>query len=182
MPGFSINNTSSQNSKYNKAEIRRKHRWRVATGAGFTDNPRDWLYLQKAQRPQFKFQEAVMHHDQEQAYFAGKQEWEPISMTFYDVEGGDGSVNDISTQLYNWIGGRSNSRSVGVIADAEVRIPESYKLDLVLQMTAADGSATETWTLYGAWPREVNWQDLSYEDTNLQLIDVTVRYDRAEKR
>lgn len=184
MPGFSIQNANPQQSKFNKAEFRRKHRWRVTAHQGFTTQQQDWLYLQKASRPSFKFNEAVVHHDQEQAYFAGKQEWEPITLTFYDVEAGTagtGGINDISRLIFRWIGGADNTNSVGLLSTATMRVPDDYKLDLKLEMTKADGSAGEQWTLFGCWPVSANWQDLNYEDTTIQLIEVVVRFDRAAR-
>lgn len=187
MPGFSIQNANPSQSKFNKAEFRRKHRWRVTNHAGSGLKPQDWLYLQKASRPAFKFNEAVVHHDQEQAYFAGKQEWEPITLTFYDVEasdpatGGTGGVNDISRLIFAWIGDGTNPGSVGELPNATMHVPSAYKLDLLLELTRADGSAGEQWTLYGCWPLSANWQDLNYEDTTIQLIEVVVRFDRAAR-
>jgi hypothetical protein len=177
MPGFSIENANQIDNKFNKAEFRRKHRWRVTAHSGFTNQQVDWLYLQKAARPTFKFEEAVVHHDQEQAYFAGKQSWEPLTLTFYDVEGG-GQVSDISELIFNWLG----VNGVGNFADATMNLPEQYKLDLELEMTTANGGVSESWIMFGCWPTTANWQDLNYEDTSIQLIEVTVRYDRASRQ
>jgi len=185
MPGFSIQSANPEQSKFNKAEFRRKHRWRVAVCEGSGLRPKDWLYLQKAARPSFKFNEAVVHHDQEQAYFAGKQEWETTTLTFYDVESGaasgTGDVKDISKTIFEWMGGLNNPNAVGQLASATMHVPSEYKLDLVLELTNASGDAGEQWTLFGCWPVSANWQDLNYEETAIQLIEVVVRFDRATR-
>lgn len=181
MPGFNLEQGGQTNvNKWNKAEFRRKHRWRVTEGGPTELKPASWLYLQKCSRPSFKYNEAIVHHDQEQAYFAGKQEWETITFTFYDVEDGGGEVGDISQSLYDWIAG-GRSTDVAKHADATVMKPEMYKKPLILQMTDGKGEPTEEWTLKGAWPQSVNWQDLDYTNTEVQLVEVVIRYDRATK-
>lgn len=178
MPGFNIQTQENDKSINNKAEFRRKHRWRVTTSEFL--NSQQWLYLQKAQRPNFKYEEPVVHHDQEQAYFAGKQSWETITFTFYDVEDAGGNVGDISSVLYNWIASGTGS-AVGVHNNAHMQLPNQYKKQLILEMTNAAGDASESWTLFGAWPSSVNWLELDYTNTEIQLIEVVVRYDRAAR-
>ena len=180
MPGFNLGGGDAKKDIWNKAEFRRKHRWRVTIGGPANVSAASWLYLQKCSRPAFKYNEAIVHHDQEQAYFAGKQEWETITFTFYDVEKGGNDVGDISNGIHEWVakGGE------GAVADhgkATVKLPEEYKRPLVLQMTDGQGEPTEEWTLKGAWPASVNWQDLDYSNTEVQLIEVVIRFDRAEK-
>ena len=99
MPGFNVQGgTTTGRDKNNRAEFRRKHRWRVTAHTGFTTQAQDWLYLQKAARPSFKYLEAEVHHDQEVAFFAGKQTWNEITLVFYDAVGGGAS--DISSRMY----------------------------------------------------------------------------------
>jgi hypothetical protein len=180
MPGFNVQGGGATNvDKNNKAEFRRKHRWRVAAHDGSGLEPVDWLYLQKAARPSFKYLEAIVHHDQEQAYFAGKQEWETITLTFYDVESGGGG-QDISRAIYNWIAAGTGG-AVGKHEDATMQVPNAYKKDLELDLTKADGTSSEHWTLFGCWPLSVNFQELDYTNTEIQLIEVVVRFDRAQR-
>lgn len=178
MPGFNIQSQDNQKSINNKAEFRRKHRWRVTTSEFL--NSQQWLYLQKAQRPNFKYEEPVVHHDQEQVYFAGKQSWEPITFAFYDVEDAGGNAGDVSAAIYDWVAG-PGADSVGLHLLANMRTPSEYKNQLILEMTDAAGDPTESWTLFGAWPVSVNWMDLDYTNTEIQLIEVVIRYDRAAR-
>jgi hypothetical protein len=175
MPGFAINNTSGAQSKDHKAEFRRKHRWRFTVLEDGTVSPRDFLYLQKAGRPAYKIEEAPVHHDQEVAYFAGKQEWEPLTLEFYDAIDGAG-VNDISNVMWEWV------RNSTVIESATVEVPALYKNTLQLEMTNGAGAVDETWILFGSWVKESNWNDLDYTSSDVQLVSVTIRFDRAEKQ
>jgi hypothetical protein len=187
MPGFFItgqevkdaNNLQGPN---HKVETRRKHRWifeQIASDGGGLKSE-VLVFLKTTQRPAFKFEEPVMDHNQEKAYFAGRQEWDPIKMSFYDVE----QSPDVSDEIWNWL------NSVNAIDEVCVKKPGSvgygsngpgYKGVGYLSMVNGCGTATERWSLFGAWPKEVNWQDLDYSNTEIQLIEVTLRFDRAIK-
>ena len=174
MPGFTIGDAANGNEgKRNVAEFRRKHRWRLSATDGPITN-QEFLYLKTAQRPSFEFTEAIVHHDQEEAYFAGKQKWTPIEVTFYDAVQGEG-VSDISEKMYDWV------KSVCDIPKASVHTPKEYKKTLQIQSTDASGKPDETWTLFGAWPIKSNWQDLQYESSEIQTVAITIKYDRAER-
>jgi phage tail-like protein len=189
MPGFIINGTGGDTGSPGadaKAEFRRKHRWRVSTGPGLDAG--DWTYLQKAQRPHYKLEEPVVHHNEEQAYFAGKRSWEPIALVFYDKVGANGGSasgaagggsSDLSTKLWQWIAETGGNDNVTDVKTATTSLPSDYKKQLILQMLDGQGEPDETWQIFNAWPKEVNWNDLDYTNTEIQLINVTLRYDRA---
>jgi len=180
MPGFLIGNaTNPQLHKDNKSEYRRKHRWRFTVlEGGDPITAQNWIQLEKAARPSFTLEEPEVHHDQEKAYLAGKQSWETIDLTFYDAVGRNdqpGGADDISHKVYQWV------QTVVSIGSAAVEPPLVYKKQIKMQMTDGQGDLSEEWTLYGAWPKNTNWQDLDYNSTDLQRVVVTIRYDRAEK-
>jgi hypothetical protein len=165
MPGFNIMGGGPANAKI---ESKRMHRWRFTTLGAL--NRRASVYLQKAQRPHAVIEEAVMHHDQEQVYFAGKHSWEMITLTFYDVT--DSSV-DASRDIWNWI------NTVINIQAASANVPTAYKRDSDLEMTNGFGSAVETWKIFNCWPKDVNWNDIDYTNTEIQTVDVSMRFDKA---
>lgn len=174
MPGFNIGGGGS-NEPNNVTETRRKHRWVFRT---LEPLPTDTLvFLQKAQRPNFKYEEAIMHHDQEQAYFAGKQSWEPINLAWYDAE----QSPNVSEAIFNWVttvttGGLGQGGGAVTVA-----APRDYKKEAKLEMTDGRGEPNESWTMKGCWPAQTNWQDLDYTNTEIQLVEVTMRYDRATR-
>jgi hypothetical protein len=174
MPGFAIGNLDTAENKDHKAEFRRKHRWRVALGSNDSMEDKDFLYLKSAARPNFKYLEAEVHHDQEKAFFAGKQEWDPIELVFYDAVSGRG-VNDISQHIYEWV------NDVVDIEQATASTPDFYKKTLDIQMVGADGEIDERWTLFGCWPVSSNWNNLDYTANEIQEVTVSLRFDRAHK-
>lgn len=173
MPGFRYQDSLAEDQNKNaKVESRRKHRWRFTTG--FL-NPGEWIYLKSASRPSFSLETPEMHHDQEVAYFAGKQTFDEMSLEFYDV-----LEPDLTNRLYDWIAG-GVEQSVTNLSDATVSEPADYKVTVNLEMTDGQGETIDSWRLLGAWPKDTNWNDMDYSDTDLQTVSVTLRYDRAIK-
>lgn len=174
MPGFNIapfGGGYSAQGPSNNLEIRRKHRWvfeSLGRGTGVFSQA-ELLVLQSASRPSFKFEEAEMHHNQEVARFAGKQDWDPVTMTWYDVE----QNPDVSRGIYHWIETVVNMHSL-VVAH-----PRFYKKSASLALTDGAGQTTEVWSMMGTWPAASNWQELDYTSTDLLTMEVTMRYDRA---
>jgi len=169
MPGFNIGGGGDVN---NTVETRRKHRWIFSTVGQDATVGRDILLLLKtAQRPKFNLEKPELHHDQEVAYFAGKQTWDELSMEFYDAEQQPNS----SEAIWNWIAGTV----VAQVPAATVGLPSQYKVNSELQMTDNVGGVNEQWSLKGSWPCDSNWNDLDYTDTEIQTISVTLRFDRA---
>lgn len=154
-------------------ETRRKHRWVFQTlGRGNSQfSEEELLVLMSAQRPNFKFEEPEMHHNQEVARFAGKQDWDPITLTWYDVE----QDPDVSAGIYAWL------ETVVQFSTANVAAPADYKALAELNMVDGSGQVSESWTICGTWPKEVNWGDIDYTATEIATIEATMRYDRATR-
>lgn len=174
MPGFNIQPFGggySAQGPANTIEIRRKHRWVFETlgrGTG-TFSQAELLVLEKASRPSFKFEEPEMHHNQEVARFAGKQDWDPITMIWYDSE----QNPDISRGVYHWL------ETVVNMQELSVAHPRYYKRTASLVMLDGAGQTTEQWQMLGTWPQAINWQELDYASTDLMTCEATMRYDRA---
>ena len=170
MPGFNVLGAGGDGPS-NVIEIRRKHRWHFKTigrGDSYFDQT-ELLVLQSASRPSFKFEEPEMHHNQEVARFAGKQDWDPITLVWYDAE----QKFDVSAGIYRWI------ETITNMTDIKVSTPNKYKKAAQLEMLSGSGQSTEIWGMWGTWPQACNWQELDYTSTDLQTIEATMRYDRA---
>jgi hypothetical protein len=187
MPGFQISGSETKENNVggpsHKVETRRKHRWvfSLIQSPGFLMKSEVLVVLKSAQRPSFKFEEAVMDHNQEKAYFAGKQTWEPIKLTWYDAE----NSPDVSKEIWDWLQSVNEIDTVCVKSPGEPGPADSgpgYKGDAELHSIGGCGVSNETWSMYGVWPTEINWQDLDYTNNEIQLVEATMRYDRAFRR
>lgn len=176
MPGFNINPYGggySASGPSNTLEVRRKHRWVFESiGRGNTPwRPNELLNLQTASRPSFKFSSADKHHNQEVVYYAGKQEWDPIDLSWYDVE----QNPNISLGVYQWLTTVVDMFTIGV------QPPSFYKKDAVLKLINGLGVENEAWNMVGTWPIELKWNELDYAANDLLTCNTTMKYDRAVK-
>ena len=168
MPGFNLG-APNQNAVSNTIETRRKHRWLFTTLGPLGRTA--LLVLKTAARPKTTVQVAEMHHDEEQAKFAGKYTWEDINLVWYDGE----QDPNISKVIYDWF------NTVVNVPTANVGTPSTYKADAGLTMTNGAGVANESWSLFGAWPKEVDWGDLDYSNNEIQEVTATLSIDRAQR-
>jgi hypothetical protein len=175
MPGFNINGVGGlTNAPAHNTEVRRRHRWQFETlgrGTGVWSQT-ELLMLLSASRPNVKFEEPEMHHNQEVVRFAGKQDWDPVSLVWYDGE----QNPDISKGLYHWLETVTNMESI------QVAHPRNYKRQASLAMLDGAGRPNERWDMYGTWPASINWQELDYSSTDLLTCEATLRYDRAKRQ
>lgn len=174
MPGFNVGSLGGGYNEYgpsNTVETRRRHRWvfeSIGRGTGMFSET-ELLLLQSASRPQFSFEEPEMHHNQEVSRFAGKQDWESITLTWYDAE----QDPDISRGIYHWI------ETVVNMVSIHVAHPRFYKRTASLAMLDGTGQHNEVWSLYGTWPTSFNGGELDYTSTEIMTVEAVMRFDRA---
>lgn len=175
MPGFSLGGGANTAPDF-KAEYRRKHRWLFSSSDVL--GAKDFAYLKSAKRPSIKFEEVKVHHDQEVSYLAGKHAFDPIDIEFNDAM----NPTDISKKIYDWlIGGKGVFGSFGTGDAVTVNSPEAYKINFELQLVDGTGATIETWQLYNAWPINIDWGDLNYEQNEVATVKVQLKFDRALK-
>ena len=175
MPGFNIQGVG--NGPNATAEIRRVHRWVFeAITTGSSPVPQNvMLFLKSAGRPTHNLEEAIMHHNQEQVYYAGKTTWEPITFSYYDAQ----QDPNVSQAMWTWM---NNCVQYTGGNAPNVAPPANYKSGIAkLNMVDGSGAADESWEIYNGWPQNINWNAsaLDYTSSELMLIEVKFRYDRA---
>lgn len=174
MPGFNIapfGGGYSAVGPTNVIEPKRQNRWvfeSLGRGAG-SFSQAELLVLQSAQRPTISLKPVDMHHNQEVARFAGKHEFEPIELVWYDIE----QDPNTSRGLYHWIETVVNMRSMAVAH------PRYYKRHGTLALLNGIGQYIEVWTLLGTWPETCNFQKLDYQNAEILTCQASMRYDRA---
>lgn len=173
MPGFNINAGQAvgpEPSIY--IEPLRNHRWRiVALGAdGATGGVigRDKLcYAKTLQLPEFAVEEEQIPGSAIKYKFAKMVNWGDVTVTFYDVDGVYGGLIGWQNKVYE--------------PNTGIKLADDYKKQCRFQMT--DGSGRDTGPLYrliGSWPKNISHSALSYEDSELKLINLVISYDWAE--
>lgn len=207
--GFGWAATKQQALVAPHAEYYRKNRWlmefalppAIGDAAEYANVLR--VHLSTAARPNISFEETEVHRVNGRIYLAGKPTYEPLTVTFYDnlpFEGGptgiDGTAapNSVSNVLEAW---RQTIYQPSA-ADAYGAAP-NYKAAALLHMltpstltgnaagepaaptlsNATDGNSGQQWAFVGLFPQAINYGDLDYAASDVQMVEVTFRYDRA---
>jgi hypothetical protein len=155
-------------------EPKRKNRWILkfdsVPNANNEASENLAIDIYSTNRPSISYEPIEMHRLNEKFYFASKPTWESLNCQFYDYDRGRRSASQIlyswSTSIYNPLTGGQGYAVV-------------YKTSATLAMLGPDGKIIEVWDIFGAFPESVNWQDLSYDGTDAQQIEATIRYDYA---
>jgi hypothetical protein len=174
MPGFSVGGIGYQGfggQPANTNEFRRAHRWvwrLLGKGQRQFSQPA-LLLLKSASRPQFKFEQPEVHHNQEVMYLAGKQSYEPVKLEWYDSE----QNPDVSAEVYEWL------ETVVQFNTANVNHPRNYKREAELNMIDGQAQTTEAFRFYGTWPMSVDWKELDMTNIEVLTLSAEMRFDRA---
>ena len=189
MPGFNIPmeasscGAGSSSGPSHTTETARKHRYELEVleplGQGSQGQGGDslLLFLKKCTRPSIEIDEIVIHSGQDELFRPGKQHWKPIEFTFYEKLKGskNGSLNDeCAEKIWKWW--------ANAMIDVKTSLhkpPSQYLKDTQLTMLDGDGSSVWKYYIYDCWPSKISPSDLSYTDTDIAEISVTLRYSKA---
>jgi len=146
----------------------RKFRWLFHIKSVFADGI-GGKFCKLAARPSVSFAEAVLNHLTETITIPTRVEWQPLSITVFDVTNGE------SEHLYDWAN-KFYDFKTGKIYPV---VGNKFKTDATLVMLDGQGSTVEEWTIENCWPQTINWGDLDYTSNDTADIELTLRYDRA---
>lgn len=100
--------------------------------------------------------------------YASEVEWEDIQITWYDTIGLAPIIRRWRSQIW------TPNLGLGVAGD--------YKYNTTVRSYTYDWNidTSKVWTLYGSWPSSIKEGDLTYTDSDIKVISVTLSYDYAE--
>ena len=164
--------------------LMRKFRWMLfIEGVSGDVNGVKALPPSKAARPTFNFKEQMVAHLVENLYYPVRAEWKPITLTLFEnrsrdrVGFGQNPVFDWIKQVYNPKSGEWFPIKTGACnPDNQVKC---FKRNATLVMYGGCGDILEIWTFENAYPQNVEWGDLDMASSEVVMVDVTLRYDRA---
>lgn len=125
-------------------------------------------------------------------YIKGRTEWEPITITLYDIipESMDMS-NDPHSLLYEWMMNHIDKQldpryayepDLGYKIDFTIFTLDPGKAieNLELQGPGTELSVVEKWQIKGAMIENINFGELDWSSEDAREIELTVRFDYAE--
>lgn len=188
MPGFNIPGGGGAviGAPSSLQETARRHRWRFEIqpyrGRGIASlSSSPWnaadivIYAHKATRPSPEIDSVTIHHSQDEIYTPGKNRWNPIEISFYEVITTEGNIT--ARYIYHWW-----SRDVIQIVRSRIAGKDSdvpLKRECYLTQLNGVGTPVYRYTLYGCWPEKVTPEDLNYDESAICEITVRLRYDKA---
>jgi len=144
------------------------------------------LFAYKATRPTPEIDRITIHNGQDEIYRPGKNRWAPIEITFYErlaEESDDQYYDQAAELLFKWWGGTNYGLPGGVIHLEQSLHGYNYKKPCQLAMLDGTGGMVWGYYLANCWPMKISPCDISYADTEIADITVTLSYDKAiEKR
>ncbi len=144
----------------NKVEHKRQFRWILSLDGidAFTARTMD--------RPKKQFEETVVDYVNQKVYYAGKGEWQQISISLHDP-----IAPSQAQKVTNWL------RMVHDDPTGRMGYAEFYKKDFSLKLLDPVGNVVEKWNCIGGWPTNVDFGQLDYSSSETAQITVQIRAD-----
>jgi hypothetical protein len=133
------------------------------------DSDQITLALKNFSLPEIDVGEVTIYHGNGKVHYAGMPELSGMnSMSVNDL-----ITKDIEKIIVEWH---------KLIYDPETDImgwAGDYKKEGEVSEFGPDGTNDRTWTVYGIWPKTVNFGSFDYSSADVKMIDLTLIYDRA---
>jgi hypothetical protein len=125
-------------------------------------------------RPQLTFTEIPIDIYNSKMYLAGKHEWATTTI----------NLRDDATGRVASLVGQQVQKQMDFVEQASAATGQYYKFQLNYEvLDGGNGTATptvlETCELYGCFIQSVNYNNMSYSESNAATIQLVIRYDNA---
>lgn len=148
--------------------LKRKFRWLLSIPEISADDPIKTLPPLKSARPNISFKEVEVQHINESIFFPVKPEWKPINLVLYDLKKNQNPIFDWLKKIYDPEKGKWGPS-----------INTGFKKRATLKLYDGCGELIESWIYDNVWPQAVEFGDLDMGNSEIVMIDVTLRFDRA---
>ena len=165
--------------------FKRKFRW-MLTIDGIVGEGIDLYPPSSAARPKLTFNDFQVNHLVETITIPGRPVWSPITITVYDIlrgnnngtSGGQNSAQAKRHPIYDWILSLYGQEPDFPYYPSGGR-GSKFKKWAYISMYDGCGQELERWTLENVWPSEVDFGELDMGSSDVAMITMTLKYDRA---
>jgi hypothetical protein len=121
-------------------------------------------------RPNVNFNPQTLHSYNSIAYYAGKAEWEAVSLTVRD---------DVTNSVGSLVGAQMQ-KQMNFFDQTVPLAASNYKFGmLVHSLDGGDDTILEEWVFEGCFLASVNYQTFEYATADAMTIEMSVRFDNA---
>lgn len=127
--------------------------------------------VQACGKPSVTYNKATVHAYNSTAYFAGKHQWEPITLTIKD------DVTNAASSLV----GIQVQKQLNHLEQTGIQAGQGYKFNMQIEhMDGGNINVQDAWNIEGCWLESVKYGDLDYTSTtDFMLIEMSIAYDNA---
>lgn len=146
--------------------------------------------VKKCDKPNFEIAQATHDFLGHKFHYPGRVSWKEITAAVIDPAGSSQlGVTDVSKAIYEVLiasgyqsptdaGSSLTGNNTSVTTLAKGKATNQFN-QIKIQQLDAEGNALETWTLYNAWIKIVNFGSLEYNSDDINEITFTFVYDWA---
>lgn len=149
---------------------RKKNRW-IFNVDPYIGGGVNALPPSRGARPSVSFKEFSAEHLHETVYLPGKAEWNTLELSLYDVKCKDNVI-------FNWMKGIYDPTPTSQFYGPP-GFNHRFRKTATLTLFSGGGVAIETWIYMNASPNRIDWGELDMASSELAMVDLTIRYDRA---
>jgi hypothetical protein len=121
-------------------------------------------------RPTVNHNPVTVHSYNSIAYYAGKAEWNTISLVVRD---------DITNSVSSLVG-YQEQKQLNHIAQTSALAGSDYKFTMYIEtLDGGDDGVLETWFLEGCFLDSIEWDQFEYSTADPMQITMSIRYDNA---
>ena len=155
--------------------FKRKFRWTLGFVGNCPSSPFkiSESFLKTAGRPHIEFDETEINFLNAKMWIPGKGAWQTMEVTYLDV-----ATNELEG-LWSWLMSVYNIMSSGSPQNASKYMGSQlgdFSATGSLVLWDGCGAAIEHWTLYGCWPKAIDFGELDMSSSEICEVKLTMRY------
>ena len=170
MPGFVVPVSSGTIGSHgikagSNAQYYYNYTWQIFQLFGSAVNDTALVHLKDTTLPTFTANQDSYISSSLEYKWAKSVTWDDIKVAWYDTVG----LNDIMNQWRKSVWNATNG----------LQVASEYKKRSQIDVYLPTGNSVVTWCLIGSWPKVIKQGELTYTDSNIKIIEVTITYDWA---
>lgn len=172
--GVVLNRNDPFGGRLGMVQPKIKHRFRVRTvNFGAEGNPEIEITRQvlTVDKPKLSQEPVAVHSYNSIAYYAGKHEWQPITLVVRD-DIGNGVTRLVGSQI---------QKQMNHFQQTAFPAGINYKFETFIEvMDGGNQNILEQWYLEGCFLSNIDYDSMDYSSSDPQQISMTIRYDNAQ--
>jgi len=178
MPGFSVPYKDSSFGGHgrvadaNRTDYYYTYTWQifqlVGSGQYYGRQVDPLIHLKDATLPTFTANQDTYTGSSLEYKWAKSVTWDDIKVSWYDTVGMAAIMRDWRKNVWSQNDG--------------LQVASQYKKRSQIDVYLPTGYEVVTWCLIGSWPKVIRQGELSYTNSDVKLVEVTVTYDWAEEK